>query len=69
MEGSAIARNSSKRSISNAKDPDMDGCSQEHPSAQGALKGNTQPQPSLGKDQFHDRDGSKGQKIKGGLYA
>jgi hypothetical protein len=70
MEGSAISRSATKKSISNAADPDMDGNQMVHPTSQGALKGNNQPQPSLGRDGFTDKDPQKsGAKIKGGQNA
>jgi hypothetical protein len=66
MEGSAIARSSSLKSISNAKDPDMDGNQMIHPTCQDIVK-NSQLPCGLGKDSFIDRDPQKsGSKIQGG---
>jgi hypothetical protein len=65
MEGSAIARDSKLRSISNAKDPDMDGNSKVHPTSQSIVEKMQQPK-GLGRDSFVDSDPRSGSKIYGG---
>ena len=61
MEGSAIARNSSVRSIgSNPKGQNG------HPGMRDKLKGNTQPKPSIGSDGFAERNSRNKISIKGG---
>lgn len=65
MEGSAISRSLQGLSISNKKDPDMDGNSMVHPTSQSIIKNAQQPK-GLGRDSFIDTDPKGDIEIKGG---
>jgi hypothetical protein len=66
MEGSAISRDSSLKSISNAKDPDMDGVQKARVGINPGIVGNSPVKGGVSQDSWTMKNPSGEVEIKGG---
>jgi hypothetical protein len=66
MEGSAISRDSSLKSISNAKDPDMDGILKARVGINPGIVGNQPVKGGISQDSWAMKDPCGDIEIKGG---